>query len=178
MCSTSQLPPRPHDITDTRFPIAILGVGVPGVGKTTSLSDLAAYLGWPYVCPDDIRLELCGDVSDQSQNRKVWELTYEQIEKALADTDTVIVDATNANACDRIKLARHCRIAGARWVEAHWFRAALTECYLRNDLRRGKGPVPDIVIEKMAASLYHDPPHPDDGFDTVITIWTDRCFTD
>lgn len=74
----------------------ILAVGCSGCGKTTfgnvlkkNDSDLEI------VCPDDIRKEITGDISDQSQNEKVWNICYARIAKNLDDNKTVYLSATN-----------------------------------------------------------------------------------
>lgn len=66
-------------------------VGIPGSGKSyyitknSKVEDIV-------ICPDQIRWEVTGDISDQSQNKKVWEVAYERLSKA--DRDTWF-DATN-----------------------------------------------------------------------------------
>jgi len=34
----------------------IMGIGIPGSGKTTILKEFADKNGYEYICPDDIRL--------------------------------------------------------------------------------------------------------------------------
>jgi hypothetical protein len=78
------------------MPTVILGIGIPGSGKTTALKALVAGTDTVYVCPDDIRNRLTGDTSDQSRNREVWDLAYQQIHEALDAGRNVALDATNA----------------------------------------------------------------------------------
>jgi predicted kinase len=49
---------------------AIIGIGIPGSGKTTYLKPLAARMGLPYVSLDDIRQELTGDAADHGQHAR------------------------------------------------------------------------------------------------------------
>lgn len=60
--------------------------GPSGSGKTTFYEVNKEKLGNPVlVCPDDIRVEVNGDVSDQSNGRRVWEIAYSRMSKALSE---------------------------------------------------------------------------------------------
>jgi predicted kinase len=61
----------------------ILGIGIPGSGKTTVLKKLANDYNYSYICPDDIRFELTLDMSDQSRNKEVWRESYHRLEQDL-----------------------------------------------------------------------------------------------
>ena len=48
------------------------------------------------VCPDDIREELLGDASDQSNGKMIFETAYERVDKTLnSPLNTVFFDATS-----------------------------------------------------------------------------------
>lgn len=150
--------------------IAIVGIGLPGVGKTTILKRLAGNTT-AYVCPDDIRLALTGDASDQSRNQEVWEEAYRQIHAELDAGHNVIVDATNARKADRLRLIAHCRLK-ADEIQGIWFVAPLSVVQTRNQKRNRT--VPDTIIEAMAHQLEADPPTLTDGFDQLIKVDTTR----
>jgi predicted kinase len=76
------------------LPALIMMVGIPGSGKSTWISKNSVE-NTVVVSPDDIRRELSGNVSDQTQNAKVWFLVKERTSKALRDGKNVILDATN-----------------------------------------------------------------------------------
>lgn len=67
-------------------------VGIPGSGKSTYIKKNAKKEDY-VICPDQIRKEITGDISDQSQNRKVWIIAYQLLKDCKADT--VYFDATN-----------------------------------------------------------------------------------
>lgn len=73
----------------------IVPIGISGSGKSTlykgTFSDLKL------VCPDLIRYELTGDISDQSCNGKVFKIVDERIEKHVQNNEDVFYDATNLN---------------------------------------------------------------------------------
>jgi predicted kinase len=84
-------------------PYLICTFGIPGSGKSTWARAFAARSGYVRICPDDIREEITGNVSDISKDNVIWDLAYERIEKALESRNHVIFDATNVNPRIRAK---------------------------------------------------------------------------
>jgi predicted kinase len=70
-------------------------VGIPGSGKSHHVKKLKMEYNAQVVSPDDIRRELTGDISDQTQNGMVWKLAREMTLGHLEDGRNVILDATN-----------------------------------------------------------------------------------
>jgi len=150
---------------------AIIGIGLPGSGKTTVLKELAAKSRATYVCPDDIRLELTGDASNQSRNREVWSETYRRIHAELDAGRNVVVDATNAKKPDRLRLIAHCRLK-ADQIHGMWFIAPLRVILERNQGRERV--VPDFAMGLMAGWLEACPPVEAEGFDQLVEFDTFR----
>lgn len=74
----------------------ICAIGISGCGKTTFGNTLKKEnSNLEIVCPDDIRKELTGNISDQSQNEKVWNICYSRIIHNLQDGKDVYLSATN-----------------------------------------------------------------------------------
>ena len=78
-------------------------VGIPGCGKSTYLRNLDSD-NVIIVCPDDIRRELTGSISDQSRNGDVWNEAEHRIVEGLRSGAYVILDATNVNTRSRVGL--------------------------------------------------------------------------
>ena len=78
-------------------------VGIPGCGKSTYLRKVSSP-NVLIVCPDDIRRELTGNISDQSRNGDVWMTAEERIYNGLSDGRYVILDATNVGTRNRVGL--------------------------------------------------------------------------
>ncbi len=145
----------------------IVGIGVPGCGKTTYLKPLAAKLEYTYINGDDIREELTGDPTNHSQEKQVWETAHKRIKESLRTTG-VVVDATYSKVKDRKKLIQFCRESNAKHITACWFDPPLEVCLARNEGRSRS--VPKEVIVKMHKSLSITPPSTAEGFNVVLRL--------
>ena len=73
----------------------IIPIGISGSGKSR-LYDME-YQDYVNVCPDDIRRELTGNISDQSRNKEVFKIAQKMIDDRIANDRDVFYDATNIN---------------------------------------------------------------------------------
>jgi len=122
-------------------------VGIPGSGKSTWVAEMVEWYMVRYVvCPDEIRLQLTGDMSDQSANGKVFEKAHAEWAKHVYDADPVIFDATNLLTRYRKELIVPIKRWGGLPV-AHIFNTEYEVCCYRNTLRDRV--VPEDVMEKM-----------------------------
>lgn len=149
---------------------AIIGIGVPGCGKTTVLKPLAERGGLAYVNADDIREELTGDPTNHSKESVVWQVAYERIAAGLSGHG-VVIDATHSRRRDRLKMITFCREHGAREIIGYWFDVPLATCLIRNAQRIRK--VPEAVIRTMCQRLTTAPPRLDEGYDEIVRTTTD-----
>lgn len=147
------------------MPTAILGIGIPGSGKTTYLKALAERQNALYVCPDDTRELLTGDPGNQTMNREVWEIVYYSVGHALYNGIDVIIDSTNTKVGDRKRLVEHCS-ANATMIIGVWFTVPLSVCLTRNSERERV--VPPRAIMKMYKQLLVYPPRKEEGFDLLL----------
>lgn len=143
---------------------AIIGIGIPGSGKTTTLKALTDREGLAYVNADDIRKELTGDSRNHTKESHVWSLAFKRIAAALA-TNGVVVDATHARKQSRLQMLRFCRDHGAKDIIGYYFDISVETCKKRNAERHN--PVPDHAIDRMAGFLHEHPPTSSDGFDKL-----------
>lgn len=77
------------------LPKFIMTVGISGSGKSTTL--LKQYKDCNIVSTDEIRIELTGNVSDQSKNRDVFRIANERVVSSLISNIDVVFDATNVD---------------------------------------------------------------------------------
>lgn len=136
-------------------------VGIPGSGKST----------WAHkqkncvlICPDDIRAELLGDASNQSNGSMIFKTAYNRITDALACGNDVIFDATSVKAKDRKRLIEW--FGATAEMIAVYFDTPIEICRQRNANRSRF--VPNEVIDRMARNL--TPPKLDEGFSKIIKI--------
>jgi predicted kinase len=147
----------------------VIGIGIPGAGKTTRLSEFALERGLIRLSPDDIRERLLGDYRDNSQNSLVWQRLYSQI-RAVLRGGSVIVDGSGTNPMYRRQDIELYRSWGAERVIGVVFVAPLEVALARN-AQRAK-PVPIEGIHHFYELLTSYPPSLEDGFDEVIVVDT------
>lgn len=82
-------------------PIFIMTIGISGSGKSTWINQQTSSGDILVVCPDLIREELTGSISDQTQNPKVWNIAKQRVIDALGSGKSVILDATNVDSKQR-----------------------------------------------------------------------------
>ena len=148
--------------------VAVIGMGLPGVGKTTHLRRLAEELDAVYICADDIRAEVNGHPSVQSDPKRIWGIVHKRARKALMQGGNVVIDGTHIKRRDRVASIRACNCAES--VTLIWYQAPVQVCIARN-LRR-KRQVPEAVIRRMSKILRNEAPKPYEGFDELELIST------
>ncbi|MEK7511362.1 MAG: ATP-binding protein [Patescibacteria group bacterium] len=146
----------------------IMGMGIPGSGKTTYLKPLAERYGFTYVSPDEIRAELTGSATDQSRDEDVWTLARARIAQALEGNASVVMDATFSITRYRAEFVDFLREAGAHMVIGIVAEVELETALERNQSRDRV--VPREVVERMHASFIKEPPSLEDGFDALFTL--------
>ena len=119
------------------------------------------------VCPDDIREELLGDASDQSNGKMIFETAYERVDKALnSSSNTVFFDATSLTPARRkplIEIAKKHRTPCFAVVMPDFTEEELTA---RVENRERKVPL-DVVRAQKQRMVY---PTVDEGFDYTMEI--------
>lgn len=98
-------------------PFALIGIGVPGSGKTTMLRPYAETVEAVYLSADDERRRL-GNESDQSLTPQAWSAVHDKAAIALGEGKSVVVDGTFAKESDRRGEVARLRDMGARAVIA------------------------------------------------------------
>lgn len=145
----------------------IVGIGIPGSGKSTYLKPLAEEEGLAYINPDEIREELTGDPTNHTKEPQVWALVHTRTKSALQRTGAV-VDATYTKRSDRRQLIKLAHAAGIEDIQAYWFNVPLTVAKARNAARARK--VPGQVLEAMYNRMTKNPPELTEGFSAIVEI--------
>lgn len=149
----------------------LIGIGIPGAGKTTHLNQYALDRGLIRLSPDDIRERLLGDYRDNSQNTLVWQRLYAQI-RAVLYGGSVIVDGSGTNPMYRRQDIELYRSWGAEKVIGVVFEVPLEIALARNAER--EKPVPEEGVRHFYELLTQYPPALEDGFDELYVINTEK----
>lgn len=157
-----------HHLQALPEPYVVMGVGIPGSGKTTVLREVAKHLDISRISPDEIREELIGSQASQSVNAEAWSEAYQRVQAALELGRSAIVDATHTEAFRRPQTVDMYRSFGAAAVVAVVFDTPLEVAKERNATRERV--VPEYALDKMHAALMREPVSTDEGFDEVITV--------
>ena len=147
----------------------IMMCGVSGSGKSTHAYSYSLINGTDIVSTDDIRAELFGDASIQSNGDKVFSIAKDRIREHLLNGEDVIFDATNVKRKDRKK--------ALEWVEdiPNVFKRCVvldtseSVCINRQNNRYRK--VPISVIERQAKNFTM--PSYEEGFDEIMVLYPD-----
>ena len=143
-----------------------MAVGIPGSGKTTYLKPYAQQTQAAYICADDIRQEILGDPSDQTQNARIWEIVYARAQQAL-QSGSVVIDGIGTDPAYRRNDVRRFRPL-ADQVIAFWFDTPLDVCLERNRTRERQ--VNAAFVRRAYRQLQVHPPSLAEGFDEIRII--------
>ena len=93
-------------------------IGISGSGKSFLGKLFEAYFDERLVtvCPDDVRRELTGDISDQSRNAEVFSVCHRRAKEALRAGKDVYFSATNLAKKDRDALADIAKSCGGEAI--------------------------------------------------------------
>jgi predicted kinase len=137
-------------ISQRDMPIFIMTIGISGSGKSTWINQQTSSGDIIVVCPDLIREELTGSISDQTQNPKVWSITKQRVMEALGTGKSVILDATNVDSKQRKQFIQGLPTA---ILKAKIFNVDPQEA--KNRVRKAiesgenRSNVPDFIIDKQ-----------------------------
>ena len=145
-------------------------IGPPGSGKSTLAAILAPLLHAQLIATDALREQLWGDANIQGPWSELETHLHGAIDRAIADGDNVLVDATHAQREWRQRLM-HRSMGGqhAQWT-GWWLQTPLDQCLVWNRCRQRS--VPEAVIRAMHVRLNSPPHRPElsEGFTSLIHL--------
>lgn len=150
-------------------------IGIPGSGKSTYLRTLSNP-NIVIVCPDDIRAQLTGDISDQSRNGDVWSIAEDMIIRNLRRGRYVILDATNVGTVNRTNMLRKVKYSAGRgglrtYATVFPCDPSVSKERIAKDILNGvhRSNVPPYVVDKMYQQYLETMETiRDEGFDKVF----------
>lgn len=145
-------------------------VGIPGSGKTDKALQIANEYDAVVISSDVIREELLGDISDQSDNARVFGEMYKRTLVTLASGKSVIYDATNISRKRRIELLKRLKANHKELITTAVIMATPIKMCLDRQRARDRV-VEDEVIWKMVKSF--NIPYWYEGWDDIKIIYPD-----
>ncbi len=152
----------------------ILGIGIPGSGKTTVLKAFAEKYNYVYICTDDVRsgLNIASNdplaATDNPVTISMWDTIRQRTKEALKQGKTVVVDATFTRLELRREFIALARENGAQKIQGVFLDTPSQIAWERTKQRERE--VPEHVFKKRVESITNDPPKTIDGFDAIFTI--------
>ena len=151
-------------------------VGPSGSGKSTWVKKQG---GYKVVCPDEIRAELSGDVSDQSVSRRAWEIALHRTSLYLATGSSVILDGINTTSKNRGKFLKEVKyslgsIKYTTKAVVVYNGESVDELYGRvsSDIENGivRSKVPHDIIERQVTNFENGKQNLVKQFDEVVYL--------
>jgi predicted kinase len=146
----------------------IIGMGIPGSGKTTFLKELSRERGCEYISSDDIRTELSGETSDMTKGDSVWLEIKKRGLIALEEGRDVIIDAVFSNPQIRQEILGFFKENYNAEIQGIYIDTPLEIAEERNAGRERV--VPNNVIVEMKKQFIDFPPDAREGFDTIFIL--------
>jgi predicted kinase len=145
---------KSHYFVEQSLPEFIMLIGIPGSGKSTWISNFNKNNKYIVVSPDLIRKEITGNISDQSQNSKVWFETKKRVIDYLKNGKNVILDATMTSSVNRRDFIKDLPQSKLK-AKVFYVDPNISKERIKNDIDYGKdrANVPPEVIDKMYDDL-------------------------
>ncbi len=139
---------------DVGRPDFIMLIGIPGSGKSTWINKYNKNNKYTVVSPDEIRREITGYVSDQSQNAKVWSLTKEKVIDSLSRGNDVILDATMTDSSRRRDFVKDLPPSNLK-AKIFYVDPEISKERIRKDIegKKDRADVPPNVVDRMYDEL-------------------------
>lgn len=145
----------------------IMGIGLPGSGKTSVLRSFAKRYKYIYIGADDVRTEFNLSRGETS-TKEVWDTIQERVKENIEKGNTVVVDATFAIGPNRRRAIEFARECGAEKVQGIFVDIPAELARARNDMRDQRAPE-DIFVGRLH-DIREQPPNMQDGFDGLFTL--------
>lgn len=145
---------RKYYFSEGVIPEFVLLIGIPGSGKSTWIAKFNSGNKYTVVSPDEIRRQLTGNISDQTQNAKVWTIAKERVKSYLGRGKSVIFDSTMTNPQKRREFIKDLPQAKLK-AKVFYVDPEVSKERIKKDILAGKdrANVPDDVIDRMNDEL-------------------------
>jgi predicted kinase len=153
------------------MPLLVMGIGIPGAGKSTILKTVANDLGMTYVSDDEVILHMAN--STNAPIEEIFEEMRKIIATGLASGNDVVFDSTNTSREVRMALIEFIRQQNIEAdIVACTFDIPLENAIERNNERKARGghSIPAKIITRCFDDLKENPPTLAEGYTRIVTI--------
>lgn len=157
-------------VDESEQPLVVMGIGVPGSGRSTLL-DQVAWLGGPHspiINVDSIRNRFVRMRASRHLERFTDHEVQRQVQESISSTGIAIIDAPNVEKSKRIADIECYRNMGAVAIGAVFLDTPI-EYIVENNTRRVV-PLLSGAIYQMEGQLQYQPPATDEGYDWILKI--------
>lgn len=135
----------------------IITLGIPGSGKSTWRKDfISKHPEYKVICPDDLRKEITGNVSDISQDALVWQSAYHTLKEHLDNKLDVIFDSTSCSIKTQKAIENIARDRNAIILyKIFEIDTDIAKTRIQNDINSGidRSKVPMKIVDMMAENF-------------------------
>lgn len=156
-----------------KLPKLIVLIGIPGCGKSRWISDNKYHESHYIVCPDDIRHNMFGDMTDQSNNTKVFDIAKGMVIAALELEKDTIFDATNVSTYYRREFLSNISFSHKKEAVLFDIDPKIASDRIRVDMRENKlrsNVLPGVVYRMYGEYLYTKEVIGEEDFSSVKII--------
>lgn len=136
--------------------------GLPGSGKSTLAQQIAEKENALIISTNKIREIICGDDSDQSKNRQVFDIAELAVSTTLKLGKNVIIDATNKLPSERQRFLRYMGDSDIAVACVFDNNPELAKQHVKERVANGGRYVPNDVIDSMSKRYVY--PTSEEGF--------------
>lgn len=154
---------------ENKKPIFFMLVGLPYSGKSVQAEKLKEQYGAVIHSSDAIREEVLGDVQDQNNNEKVFEVLHRRVLEDLSAGRNVVYDATNINYKRRMDTLQ--RLNKIDCQKVCLFMATPFDICIERSKNRERV-VPYEVVERMYKTIWI--PNVYEGWDYIELIYPEN----
>lgn len=146
--------------------VAIIGMGLPGSGKTSGLKTIACNLTAEYLSTNEIRDQSSRHPSVKWDTDGIWRIVHARACRALLLNKNVVIDSTHIKRNHRLATIRSCSFADQ--IILVWYKTPIEICI--DSSKRSYHPVPSRIIERMDEILQDQPPSITEGYSQIEII--------
>lgn len=156
-------------IAESTPPVVVLGVGIPGSGKSTFLRAVGAEFESNPIVVDDVRNRLSLD-NNEDLFARIHDKSTMLASGYVTRGGVALIDSTNCEAKYRQEQAALYREIGARTVGIVHFDVSPDLAIERDKQRKKKSRVGSQIIRAMHAELMKNPVEKSNHFDWVVHL--------